>query len=80
MLMSRRRRRRHRPAGATSHKLGEPLPGVEKTETTKAGGGNLSQARRVTARGREDGDDIGRQGQTLEESESMPGAEKMEST
>ena len=23
---------RHRPAGANSHKIGEPLPGVEKTE------------------------------------------------
>ena len=45
--------------------------------TIKAGGGNLSQARRATARGREDGDDKGRQGQTHEESESMPGAEEM---
>ena len=45
--------------------------------TIKAGGCNLSQARRATARGREDGDDKGRQGQTHEESESMPRAEKM---
>ena len=43
--------------------------------TIKAGEGNLSQARRATTRGRADEDDKGRQGQTHEESESVPGAE-----
>ena len=78
-LGSRRRRGRQRPVGATSHKVGEPLPGVEKTErTTKAGGGNLSQGQRTTARGREDRvDDIGRREQPLTRSESpCPGSRR----
>ena len=36
--------------------------------TTKAGGGNLSQAQRATARGRADEDDKGQKRQTHKES------------
>ena len=49
-------------------------------DATEAGGGNLHRGRGATAWGREDGGNKGRRGQTHEESESMPGAEKMGAT
>ena len=65
----------HRGRGATA------LPGAKKTgDAIKAGGGNLHRGRGATAWGREDGGDRGRRGQTHEESESMPGAGKIEVT
>ena len=74
-----------RRAGATSQEAedGEPLSGAEDGESRhrrhRPAGAN-SRRIRVNAWGREDGGNIGRRGQTYEESESMPGAGKMVAT
>ena len=80
----------HGAAGATSQEAedGEPLSEKKDGESRRAGATSQeAEARPRTGRhclgpkmGNQDIDDIGRRGQTHEESESMPGAEKMVAT
>ena len=55
------------------------MPGAEKIGAKKAGGGKLTK-NPSQCLGPRDGSDKDRWGQTQEESESMPGAEKMGAT
>ena len=75
----------HGAAGATSQEAedGEPLSEKEDGKSRRAGATSQeAEARPRTGpkMGNQDIGDIGRRGQTHEESESMPGAEKMVAT